>query len=74
MFDSDHCVDVAGLCVLNDLAEPNSVLPRARVAPTSGKHIGSIAIHHTAILESLAAIIVTARHPWGKRWIAVVGL
>jgi hypothetical protein len=55
VFDPDHCPDIARLYILHDQAQLSRALSRARLAPTRSEHIGSIAIHHAAILGSLAA-------------------
>jgi hypothetical protein len=55
VFDSHHRTDVAGLDVLDYQAQLRRVFGRARLAPTRREDIGSIAIHHPAILGSLAA-------------------
>ncbi|BBY01210.1 hypothetical protein MSEO_17090 [Mycobacterium seoulense] len=55
VLDSYHRADVSALHVLDHQAEFGGVLGRARLAPAHGKDIGSIAINHAAILESLAA-------------------
>ena len=53
VFDSDYRADVAGLRVLDDHAELDWMFGRARLAPTRGKHVGSVAIH-PAIVGILA--------------------
>ena len=55
VLDSYHRTDVPGLHILDHQAQFGWVLGRAGLAPARGKDIGSIAINHAAILESLAA-------------------
>ena len=54
VLDAHHRADVAGLGVLDDHPQLHRVLGRAGLVPTRRQNIGSIAIHHPAILGSLA--------------------
>jgi hypothetical protein len=55
VFDANHRADVAGFDILDDQTQFRRMFGRAGLASSRGQHIGSIAIHHAAILESLAA-------------------
>ena len=55
VFDANHRADVAGFDILDDQTQFGGVFGRAGLASSRGQNIGSIAIHHAAILESLAA-------------------
>jgi hypothetical protein len=66
VLDSNHGADVAGLDILDDRAELSGMFGRARLAPTGGQNVGSVAIHHAAILGTLAAKIRYGA-PMGRR-------
>ncbi|GAB4658901.1 hypothetical protein MAHJHV58_09190 [Mycobacterium avium subsp. hominissuis] len=55
VFHPHHRADVAGFHVLDHQPRLGGMLGRAGLAPTRRKDIRSIAIHHAAILGSVAA-------------------